>query len=89
MANIIALPIVLPIIVPLGKPSVVAGETPRIVTVIVMPAIPNLFALASPVLLSVLIAEPANLLTLVPAGGLGVEPAKLVPVIHDLDISPW
>jgi hypothetical protein len=25
----------------------------------------------------------------VPAGGLGVDPAKLVPVIHDLDISPW
>jgi hypothetical protein len=89
-ANIIALPIVLPIVVPLGTPIVVLVETQRIKPAIVMPVTSaNIFAMASPVCMSVLMAEPANLLTLVPAGGLGVDPAKLVPVIHDLDISPW
>jgi hypothetical protein len=83
-ANIMALPVLVPFVAPSGKPGVVQVETPLIKPVIVMPVTPaNFFELAPPVLLSVLLAEPASLLTLLPGGVPEIDSAALPPIRHD------
>jgi hypothetical protein len=83
-ANIMALPVLVPFVAPSGKPGVVQVETPLIKPVIVMPVTPaNFFELTPPVLLSVLLAEPASLLTLLPGGVPEIDSAALPPIRHD------